>query len=213
MKKVLLAVLISFGLQTQAQVSFCDSVSYTIDNAGGGSQVFNVTLNTTSGLTNMIDSMDVLWSICNTSLCYTGTGATASFPDILQTDTIKACYDAYIYIDTMTYFCHTCDSLVYDGNLWVLFSTGNPTEIKDSSPYLISEFYPNPAKEHTTISYKSGENSNLRIIDILGNKVKDIHLSNIGTKHIYIGDLRKGIYFGNLIYNNKVISIKKLIVK
>ena len=106
MKKIiLLSLIISQALHLNAQITVCDSVSYTI----GGGQVFNVTLNT-PGLTNMIDSMDVLWSVCNTSLCYTATGTTASFQNILQTDTVKACYDAYIYIDTMTYFCHICDS-------------------------------------------------------------------------------------------------------
>ena len=77
----------------------------------------------------------------------------------------------------------------------------------------VMNFYPSPAEEYTTISHKSDENSHLKIIDILGNQVKDIHLSNVGKEDIYVGDLSKGIYFGNLVNNNKVIAIKKLIVK
>ena len=77
----------------------------------------------------------------------------------------------------------------------------------------VMDFYPNPVEEYTTISHKSDKNSHLKIIDILGNQVKDIHLSNVGKEDVYVGDLSKGIYFGNLVKNNKVMAIKKLIVK
>ena len=85
--------------------------------------------------------------------------------------------------------------------------------IDNESDFTMGEFFPNPAKEYTTINYKSGKNSHLKIIDILGNKVKDIHLSNIGMQDIYVGDLSKGVYFGNLVHNDKVITVKKLIIK
>jgi len=49
--------------------------------------------------------------------------------------------------------------------------------------------------------------------DILGNKVKDIHLSNVGTQDIFVGDLSTGMYFGNLVHNDKVVAVKKLIIK
>ena len=150
MKKIILLILIiSQTLHLKAQLAVCDSVSYTI---GGGQGGFNVTLNTT-GLTNIVDSMDILWSVCNTSICYTAQGTTASFQNILQTDTVKACYDVYIYIDTISYVCNTCDSLLYDGNSWELFSAGNSTEIEESAPYVISEFYPNPASEIVYFAY------------------------------------------------------------
>ena len=91
---------------------------------------------------------------------------------------------------------------------------GAATEITDNeNEFTMDEFFPNPAKEYTTINYKSGKNSHLKIIDILGNKVKDIHLSNVGTQDIYVGDLSKGMYFGNLVHNDKVIAVKKLIIK
>ena len=91
---------------------------------------------------------------------------------------------------------------------------GEATEISENkNQFTVSEFYPNPAKEHTTINYKSGENVYLNIIDILGNKVKTISLSNTGTQDIYVGDLSKGIYFGNLVHNDKEIGIKKLILE
>ena len=121
MKKILSICLIIFQcLHLNAQVSVCDSVSYTIVPA----QAFSVTLDVTSGLSSAIDSMDILWSVCNTSICYTATGTPATFPNILQTDTVKACYDVYIYIDSMIYFCNVCDSLLYNGNSWELLISG-----------------------------------------------------------------------------------------
>ena len=91
---------------------------------------------------------------------------------------------------------------------------GAATEIIDNeNEFTMDEFYPNPAKEYISINYQSGKNSHLKIIDILGNKVKDIHLSNVGTQDIYVGGLSKGMYFGNLVYNDKVIAVKKLIIK
>jgi len=124
-------------------------------------------------------------------------------------------YDAYCDLASATVqYCffpdidpldRTCITIIYNGGLTPV--------IENNSDFTMDEFYPNPAQEYATIRYKSGDNSHLKIIDILGNKVKDIHLSNSGKEEVYVGDLSKGIYFGNLVHNNKVIAIKKLIVK
>ena len=52
----------------------------------------------------------------------------------------------------------------------------------------------------------------LQITDILGNVVKNIELEESGEKTIYVGDLHKGIYFGNLVKNGEIVKIKKLII-
>ena len=129
MKRILLALLVVIGLQTQAQVSWCDSLSYiTVP----GTQTLTATGNASS-LLNLADSVIWSWSACNTSTCYTGSGNPATFASILTTDTVKLCYDAFIYFDTMTYICTDCDSLVYDGwsTSWMLMNMGNPTGIEE----------------------------------------------------------------------------------
>ena len=170
MKRISLLFLIIFqSLFMNAEIDdVCDSVSYTI----GGGQVFTVTLNTTPGLASAIDSMDILWSICNTSMCYTGSGTTASFQNILQTDTVKACYDVYIYSADTSYFCHVCDSLLHDGNSWELLNSGSggPVAIQESAPFLISIFYPNPANEMVYFDYYLNKPAKLIMMDILGNE-------------------------------------------
>ena len=131
MRKVLLVLLVALALQIQAQNPLCDSLGYTL----GQGQVFNVSFDTSAMWISMpVDSIEVLWSVCNSSTCYNEEGMTAYFQLIQQTDTIKVCYDSYIYYGSQYEFCTDCDSLIYDQNTfsWVTFSTqGNTTNISE----------------------------------------------------------------------------------
>ena len=129
MKKYLVVLLVSLGLQTQAQINYCDSVSYTVVQ---GTQTLT-TMGDAASFINMVDSIVWSWQACNATMCYSGYGDTATFTNILPTDTVKVCYDAYIYYDSSIYICSQCDSLVYDANSysWVLLNMGNPTGISE----------------------------------------------------------------------------------
>ena len=129
MKKLLLALLVLIGLQTQAQVSWCDSLSYT---AVPGTQLLTLVGNSSLS-PNMVDSITWSWSVCDTNMCYSSVGDTAYFQMIQTTDTVKVCYDAYIYFMGATYVCTECDTLVYDGfsYSWVLLNMFNPTSITE----------------------------------------------------------------------------------
>ena len=129
MKRLLLALLVVIGLQTQAQINYCDSLSYSVVP---GTQLLT-TIGDASPFINMVDSIVWNWQACNATMCYSGYGDTASFGQILTTDTVKVCYDAYIYYDSSIYICTDCDSLVYDANSysWVLLNMGNPTGINE----------------------------------------------------------------------------------
>jgi hypothetical protein len=132
MKKLLLAVLVLIGLQTQAQQPApyfcCDSITYWTDQSQG----FNIGLDTTNIIHNP-DSIEVYWAICNSSTCYSGDGMYAYFGQIMTTDTIKACYDVYLYESNMVEVCTRCDSLIFNQSSfsWVLFSMSNPTSINE----------------------------------------------------------------------------------
>ena len=135
MKKILLVLLVLIGLQTQTQAQMipCDSLSYSIVVDSTTWNTLTVTGNA-SGIINMVDSIDWGFSACNATTCYTSQGNNPySFPSILVTDTVKLCYDAVIYFDSMTYICNHCDSLVYDfmTDTWVLMNMGNPTGINE----------------------------------------------------------------------------------
>ena len=134
MKKVLLALLVVVGLQTQAQINYCDSLSYSIVVDSSNWNTLTVTGNMNGLSPNMIDSMEWNFSACNALTCYTAQGNNPySFPLISPQDTVKLCYDAFIYFDSTTYICTECDSLVYDfmTDAWVLMSMGNPTGINE----------------------------------------------------------------------------------
>jgi hypothetical protein len=127
MKKYLVVLLVLLGLQTQAQQTnpyfCCDSITYWTDQSQG----LTVGLDTTNIIHNP-DSIEVLWTICNSTMCYSGSGMYAFFAQIMTTDTIKVCYDVFLYESNLVETCSRCDSLVFDQNTysWILFNMGNP---------------------------------------------------------------------------------------
>ena len=111
----------------------CDSLSYSIVIDSTNWNTLTVTGNA-DGVINMIDSMDWNFTACNTSTCYIAQGNNPySFPLISPQDTVKLCYDAFVYSMGNVYACTECDSLVYDfmTDAWVLMSMGNPTGINE----------------------------------------------------------------------------------
>jgi hypothetical protein len=161
MKKLLLVVLVLIGLQTQAQQATpyfcCDSITYWTDQSQG----FNIGLDTTNIIHNP-DSIEVYWTICNSSTCYSGDGMYAYFGQIMTTDTIKACYDVYLYESNMVEVCTRCDSLIFNQSSfsWVLFSMSNPTSINEITLNKIN---------------------NNKMYDLLGRELKEIP---VGTMYI-----------------------------
>ena len=130
MKKLLTILLVSLGLQIQAQINPCDSITYWTDQSQG----FNIGLDT-SNIAYNPDSIEVWWAVCTNGMCYSGQGMYDYFPQVMLTDTLKVCYDIYLYTSNTVELCTHCDSLIFDQNLfsWVLFSMGNPTFIKEIS--------------------------------------------------------------------------------
>jgi len=113
MKKLLLALLVLLGLQTQAQIVPCDSISYTTTSTINYPLILS---GSAPGLLNMADSVTWVWQVCNSTICYSATGENASFGQVSTTDTLKVCYDVIIHMGGMTYACTGCDSLVYNQN-------------------------------------------------------------------------------------------------
>ena len=110
MKKILFILLILLGLKTQAQVVYCDSISYTT------SSTINYPLILSGSIPNIPGTVTWNWSVCNANLCYSGSGPNAGFGQVSLTDTLKVCYDVLIDINGFTYTCTGCDSLVYNPN-------------------------------------------------------------------------------------------------
>ena len=136
MKKILLAVLVSLGLNTtQAQQAApyfcCDSITYWTDQGQG----LFIGLDTTNIVHNP-DSIQVYWGVCTGlcagGMCYSGDGISDYFPQVTTSDTIKVSYDVYIYENGSVEICSIEDWLVYDQGVynWVLLNT-LPTNIEE----------------------------------------------------------------------------------
>jgi hypothetical protein len=111
----------------------------------------------------------------------------------------------YCFYDVNDTSDETCVTITYE--------TTTNTAIDDFQPLTkLGDFYPNPASEMVYFTF-NGNAATLKLIDILGNNVKEILLSQEGIQKLDLSDMNKGIYFGNLIVNDEVVSIKKLIVK
>ena len=123
-------------------------------------------------------------------------------------------YDAYCDpAPAVIEYCFYPESDVADRTCITITYNGSATPINDyASVTNVGGFYPNPATQMTYFTF-NGNKATLKLIDILGNNVKEVLLSQEGIQKLDLSDMNKGIYFGNLIVNNKVVSIKKLIVK
>ena len=134
MKKVILVLLVLLGLQTQAQVMYCDSVSYTT------SSTINYPLVVSGSIPNVPGVVAWSWQVCNATLCYSGSGPNASFGQVYLTDTLKVCYYVTISINGFTHVCEDCDTLVYNPNSyqWEI-QQANPVSIKEIEFNLTSD--------------------------------------------------------------------------
>jgi len=130
MKKTILILLVSLGLQTQAQINPCDSVEYAITStANTNLLMMEAWVNGTCPVNFPCVISDYSWTVCDDNLCYGDTGVTVYFQQFMTTDTIKVCLTTTMDVDTMTYTCIQCDSLVFGPNGWMLLSVSNPVSI------------------------------------------------------------------------------------
>ena len=155
MKKILFILLVALGLQAQAQVLYCDSISYTT------ASTINYPLIVSGSIPNVPGTVTWNWSVCDANLCYTGSGPNASFGQVSTTDTLKVCYDVTIDINGFTYVCTNCDTLVYNPNSYqweILPRVTQPTAI-------------NEIKLNTT--------TNSKIYDLLGRELNSIPIGKM----------------------------------
>ena len=156
MKKLLLALLVLLGLQTKAQINYCDSISYAT------SSTLNYPL-VVSGIANIPGTVTWNWTVCNSSLCYSGTGANANFGQVSLTDTLKVCYYVTIDINGVTHTCTRCDSLVYNPNSY-------QWEVTAAQPVGIAELKPNTINDGKTY-------------DLLGREIFEVPKGTIYIKN------------------------------
>ena len=75
MKKFILILLVLLGLQTQAQIVYCDSISYTATT----SNTIGYPLILAGYLPNIPGDVTWEWGVCTNEFCYPGSGINAIF--------------------------------------------------------------------------------------------------------------------------------------
>ena len=228
MRKILIFTLVI------AQISFVTAQSLVVT---GDNSVFNIDncLTTNSNLTVKNISNNELDVICEKNIISQQTGMSNYFcwgglcygintivsSELLtlqagQGDAVSfgGYFDAFCEVGIgVVEYCFYPDSDTNDRTCFIITYNGSSTSIADNKLNAnVSDFYPNPAIETAYFTF-SGNLATLELIDILGNKVKEISLIQEGIQKLDLSDMNKGIYFGNLIVNSEVVSIKKLIVK
>ena len=155
-----LAILMLVSEKTQAQQSWCDSLTTQHYPVSG----ISITL---TSIPAGVDSVEVLWTACNTSTCYSADGVTGYFPWISLSDTVKLCYDVWLYTANTVETCNQCDSIIHDGNSWILFNVGNTVGIEE---------------------LMKNEGTNNKMYDMLGRELTEIPLGEmyIRNKRLHI---------------------------
>ena len=129
MKKLLLALLVVIGLQTQAQMLPCDSISYTILSGSGGNTTLQLNGILAPGFPGIVSMWE--WQVCDDALCFADTNQIGIFNQFITTDTLKACLTTLLEINNMMYSCMQCDSLIYGPAGWMMMNKGNPVAIQE----------------------------------------------------------------------------------
>ena len=129
-KSLLLVLLVALGLQTEAQITPCDSISYTITSSAN-TNVLQLDGVIASGFPGIVLGWE--WQVCDDQMCYTvDSNQTAFFAQFNTTDTLKACLITMLDINGATYACTQCDSLVFGPNGWMLMNMGAPLAIQET---------------------------------------------------------------------------------
>ena len=164
MKKIFLILLVLLGFKTQAQVVFCDSISYET------SSTINYPFGVTGlGTANVPGTVTWTWTVCNSNMCYSSTGVSAGFGQVSLTDTLKVCYDVLIDMNGFTYICSSCDSLVYNPNSY--------------------QWEPMVAQPVGIVELKSNIINNNKMYDLLGREIFEVPIGEM-----YIKNNRKCIH-------------------
>ena len=129
MKKLLLVLLVALGLQTQAQVLPCDSISYTILSGSGGNTTLQLNGILAPGFPGIVLMWE--WQVCDDALCFADTNQSATFNQFTITDTLKVCLTYMLEMNNAWYTCMQCDSLIYGPSGWMMMNMGNPLTIEE----------------------------------------------------------------------------------
>jgi len=134
MKNIFLILLVCLGLQTQAQMNFCDSTEINIVASSPTTLDLSTNISTMFNLSET--TITYSWSVWCLIIIEHGTDtvATPHFQDLITLDTLVVCLNSTVCTNGLCYACEVCDTLVYNSNSYqweVMAPTSNPLAIKE----------------------------------------------------------------------------------
>ena len=169
MKKVLLALLVTLGLQIQAQNN-CKQLGLGYITTQNVNCPLMLHASVMSWVFTQSDSIYYNWTICVRDTCHSSENMAHAllYYQISLTDTVSVCYSAHTISNSFWQHCSNCDSLIFNGIEWVVFNTPITTSIY----------------QENTIG-----NNNNKIYDLLGREI----IGDIPSNTMYIKNGKKHI--------------------
>ena len=117
-------------LFAQAQVSYCDSIDISITNQSA----IDITLSSGLSVNAIPGIVNLDWTLylSNGNVFAQDTAINPTF-NINQwnMDSLSICLMALIDVNGNTWVCNVCDTIVWNGNIWMLMSMAQPTAINE----------------------------------------------------------------------------------
>lgn len=184
---------------------------------------YTANLSTSSMDFSAMDSLRLSFDYYKSSTLNWG-GATLElrFDNGSITDTLSSCFGVS---DVWTSFDTVLSTNMISSNVTMNISMGGGEAVAldnieiqgwdlSSSPFFRKEneikYYPNPAKDFTYISLPYS--SKVKLMNSLGNKVKEFNLSK-GSNKIDVSGLHPGIYYLRFNKGSKDVETRKLMIK
>jgi hypothetical protein len=135
-------------------------------------------------------------------------GSNTSFTDVNYTNFPNAKYRVDVNWNITCNSTQKMYSTIKSNIISIAVTGANEMEIANNF-----QVYPNPFKSETTIQFANEQKNTLvKVLDILGKEITHINVN--GKKHVFYNDnLEAGIYFFQLIDNNKSSAYRKVIVE
>ena len=128
-------------------INFCDSLGILLDTS-------NTTLNMAVNSNILNSTFSQNWTVSDYltgTIVATDTSSSVSF-NLNQLDTFVVCVDYAVQWMGSSYTCSVCDTVYFDGTMWMLYNVGQPLSIEEQS-------------QNKTL---------LKITDILGRELEEI---------------------------------------
>ena len=136
--------------------------------------------------------------------------------NMLSTEPASCHYlpDGNVGTSTIMYTFYNVDNATDSASVVVNFNIGNVSI--DEVANIKTSVYPNPATNMVNFEYNidNVNDSWFEVYNMLGNKVKDIHLDqSSGIINVPVDELEAGIYFYSVVVNGEAVETERLVIR